>query len=457
MNIYIIVEIKKREFLSRLLLGLEAALNGHQIYLGNIAPLISRKIIKPGLIHHKSLTPNWFRSKELQRYKKLKFKVTSQDEEVGVGFNGIEDYTRIRYGSKTIKLNGIEDYTRIRYGSKTIKLIEYLFTWGKSDYYNLSKRYKKFKKKIVNSGNPRVDFWRKDFQKFYGRKNKKKFILISSNFESLFSVKTFFERYKILNDSGYFKLGSSKKVMFNSLIIETILIKHFIESVTNLSKKFKNKIFVFRPHPVEKVEEWKFIFKDCKNVIVRNHKDIGFELNNTELVIHNGCTVGLESSVRGIPTVSFMPIKETKGHPIANKVSLVVKNEFQLTKVINKLLNKKNFTKKKNIINNVSEKTFENINSGPSYKKIIKIWNSIDDKSLKKKNNDNIIKGYFNLKKFKNKLLSNNYINSKFSDFTTEEINLLKKKFDLLDPNFKKLKIEILGKDCLKISHVRKN
>ena len=73
MNIYFIVEIKKREFLSRFLLALEAASSGHQVYLGNIAQLLERNLLKPGLIHHKSLTPNKNRINQLKNLKKKKF------------------------------------------------------------------------------------------------------------------------------------------------------------------------------------------------------------------------------------------------------------------------------------------------------------------------------------------------------------------------------------------------
>ena len=46
MNIYIAVEIKYREFLSRLLLGAASALNGNDVFLGDdeIFKLIEKKI-----------------------------------------------------------------------------------------------------------------------------------------------------------------------------------------------------------------------------------------------------------------------------------------------------------------------------------------------------------------------------------------------------------------------------
>ena len=57
MNIYIFIEIKKRELSSRLLLGLEAAKRGHDVYVGDLKPYLKKNLLKPGIVHHKSITP----------------------------------------------------------------------------------------------------------------------------------------------------------------------------------------------------------------------------------------------------------------------------------------------------------------------------------------------------------------------------------------------------------------
>ena len=57
MNIYIFIEIKRRELSSRFLLALEAASRGHDVFLGDLSPYFKRSLFKPGVIHHKSITP----------------------------------------------------------------------------------------------------------------------------------------------------------------------------------------------------------------------------------------------------------------------------------------------------------------------------------------------------------------------------------------------------------------
>ena len=59
MNIYINLEIEKRELLSKILLSLEAANKGHDVYLGRINPLLNNNLLKPGIVHFKSITPGF--------------------------------------------------------------------------------------------------------------------------------------------------------------------------------------------------------------------------------------------------------------------------------------------------------------------------------------------------------------------------------------------------------------
>ena len=84
MNIYILIEIKKRELNSKLLLALEAATRGHDVYLGDLMPYIKKKLFKSGIFHHKSLTPKKDRIFEMKNLKKKGYYITSQDEEAGI-------------------------------------------------------------------------------------------------------------------------------------------------------------------------------------------------------------------------------------------------------------------------------------------------------------------------------------------------------------------------------------
>ncbi len=437
MNIYIIVEIKKREFLSRFLLALEAASNGHSVYLGNIVQLLDKNLLKPGLIHHKSLTPNKKRINQLKNLRKRNFLITSQDEEVGhVNENGSE-------------------YVSTRFGESTIKLVDYLFTWGKFDYKNLSSKYPKLKKKIINTGNPRADYWRKDFKKYYGKKSNK-YILISSNFENIFGNTTLYEKYKFLKETKYFKLGMSEKLLFKRMTIEAILIEKFINLLKKLAKIYKRKKFLFRPHPIENSSHWKIIFEDYKNFLVDNSNNLSDALNKAEIVMHNGCTGGLESAIREIPTISYMPIKDTIGHPISNRVSIIKKTESSVISEIKKILNKKKkYELKKNSFKEIDYR-FENISNKPSYKNIVKFWNNLKDNKHCKVNNEFLIKAFLKSKLLRKNISPRPYVNVKFKPFSNSEILEIKSRLENINPKYKKVKIELLSEDLMKLYQTNK-
>ena len=61
MNIYIKIEVKRRELESRLLLAMAAAERGHQVLLGasNLTlDLVKQRKLKPGIIFEKSIVPS---------------------------------------------------------------------------------------------------------------------------------------------------------------------------------------------------------------------------------------------------------------------------------------------------------------------------------------------------------------------------------------------------------------
>ena len=165
MNLYLPIEIYNREFQSRLLIAMESASKGMKVYMGRVKEYLLRDFFAPGIVLYKSITPSDSRLEELKFFKKNNFIITSMDEEVGL----VETNTK---------------YLKERYSNKSLELTDRVFTWGQFDYNNLSKKYKKHKKKFIKSGNPRIDFWRKDFDFFYKKRKLKynNYIFFSLNY-----------------------------------------------------------------------------------------------------------------------------------------------------------------------------------------------------------------------------------------------------------------------------------
>ena len=81
------------------------------------------------------------------------------------------------------------------------------------DYKKFANYFKKFKNKFSPTGNPRIDFWRKEFDYFYKNqkldqiKSKDNFILLASNFGALFHEHRTWQEINLLRELNLFERG----------------------------------------------------------------------------------------------------------------------------------------------------------------------------------------------------------------------------------------------------------
>jgi surface carbohydrate biosynthesis protein len=437
MNIYIFIEIKRRELSSRLLLALESAKRGHDVYIGDLTPYLEKELLKPGIIHHKSLTPKIERINEIKKLKKKYFLFTSQDEESG----HINDDPK--------------EYIETRYGKKSLELVEKVFTWGKFDLENLTKKYPKLKNKFFNTGNPRVDFWKNENKIFYNNNliKFKNYILVSSNFETICGYRNLADTIDWLRKLGYFKRGWKEEKIIERAKIEHIIFNDFVRLIKKISLIYRKKKIIFRPHPIERVEDWKKIFFKHKNILINNSHEIGHWITNSSMVIHNGCTGGLEAALRNKKVLSYSPKKLNIGHKFPNKVS---QNSEDLSKALNLV---KKFSKKETIFfsnNKIKEidKRFQNYFNQDAYIKIVDEWEKIGNKNISNHNNIKKLKLLGNILKMKLKLKRYKNLDNKFSDFSVDEINFLIKNMSRIDRNFAKLKVDFISGKLIRISKI---
>lgn len=431
MNIYINLEIEKRELLSKILLSLEAANKGHDVYLGRINPLLNNNLLKPGIVHFKSITPGFSRLQEMKNLKKNNFLFTTLDEEHGL-------------------INNNGSYKNYRYSEETFKLVDKVFTWGKFDFNNIISKFSKFKNKIIKSGNPRIDFWRNDFINFF-KNNKlvpyKNYIFFSCNFEGV-SHLSLSDKIKFYEDTGYFQRGLKKKDLITTHNNSIKLLKKYIKSIKNLSKKFKNRLIIVRPHPKDNSKKWKKFFLKFKNVKIIDDGFLSDWIANSNIVIHAGCTGGLESSMRNINTISYYPIKIFHGHKFADKFSKKIYNEKQLIKEIENSFIKK--SKKLSFNKNEFYKRSFNFNGKRSYKIIAIEWQKLSKKIQYKKNNILIIKLLYKILNFKLKIKRIEPGNHKFRKFNKYLIKNIIQRLSSINKDFESIEIDYLNDDLIR-------
>jgi hypothetical protein len=102
----------------------------------------------------------------------------------------------------------------------------------------------------------------------------------------------------------------------------------FIILVRELSYKYPKLNIVLRPHPGENMDSYRKELSDCKNVFVVNNGSVVEWILASKLIIHNGCTTGIESFLLDKPVISYIPfesesIKEFLPDEVSYKMSYI--------------------------------------------------------------------------------------------------------------------------------------
>lgn len=326
MNIlYLPVETVKRELDSKLAIGLHALEFDQfdEVIIGKDAELFLC-ITEPGVILLKSAAS--FESGLISRLKEFGHIVYSLDEE------GIVP-----------PLN--DPSINSRFSKKNLDLLDGVLCNGPLELQSFPSWVRE-SDKIIMSGNPRFDFYKKENRAYYSKAvakirseiGDKKVILIASRFGDVNIVEGQ-SCYEILSDNGFLDTEESKRFFSGFLEHSEKVFNSFLELPSLIADAFPECTIVVRPHPSESHEKWNEVSKRT-NIIVRSDYDIGSWLACSECLIHNGCTTAIEASVMQVPVLSYLPVKSLEfdlHHP--NEIGYEINKADDLLIVVGNVLN----------------------------------------------------------------------------------------------------------------------
>lgn len=295
------IEIKNREFDSRLYLASKFLEQGIPCVIGNKAEVTQFccNAGKPYVYIAKSASLNAYR-----KIKESGGKFTVLDEEGGVYF---KDY---------------EGTLDLRNPAEVFEHIDLYFSWGtiQRDFL-LKNREISDEEKIVVTGNPRFDLSKVEFSQYHLRTSG-----VDSQFPNGYIlVPTRFKRYNHqLGDDGqsrfvsHMKKNKAELVKKNRLYSEQRnkrdrdyqkeLFAYFVEAVQTLAEKMPEETLVVRPHPAENKQRYEEIFSSFKNVYILRDGSILEWIAKAKVVVYHDCTTGIEAMFHGVPSISYTPI-----------------------------------------------------------------------------------------------------------------------------------------------------
>jgi surface carbohydrate biosynthesis protein len=292
------VENQVRELDPKLLLACIAVQRGFAVIIGSHRKVDFRITSFPRSLYlNKSMTER--NLKMFRIMEKMGHEILTWDEEALVHLPAETYYSR--------RLSP----TAIRYNSD-------LFAWGE-DNAELWRQYPGLPADmpIHVTGNPRSDMLRPELRSFYEpeaeeiRKTYGKFILINTNFNH---VNAFFPAQNLFRPAdnpgeapqfGKAAVGMSREYAEGLRDHKRAVFNTFKELIPVIDQAYPDHTIIVRPHPTENQQVYKDIAKDCQRVNVTNEGNVVPWLMATDVVIHNGCTTGVEAFMMGVPAISY--------------------------------------------------------------------------------------------------------------------------------------------------------
>ena len=199
-----------------------------------------------------------------------------------------------------------------------IKHISHLFAWGQ-DNADLWRQYPNLSPEtpIHITGNPRGDMLRPEMRNFYAKEIKAlrkaygDFILINTNFNhvnAFYPHQNLFMPVKSPGEEPRFgkaARGMSREFAEGLRAHKQALLDDFKKLIPSIAKAFPDWTLVVRPHPTENHEVYSKIAETCGRVRVTNDGNVVPWLLAAKVLVHNGCTTGVEAYAMGVPAITY--------------------------------------------------------------------------------------------------------------------------------------------------------
>jgi len=322
------VEVKVREYYSRLALALEAVKKGFIVIFGSSVTIEENLSKLPkGILFDKSISLN--KSNSYQGLINRGFQIVAIDEE------GLMCH------------NNLNKYITQRVNNENLSKISAMFVWGKAEADIIKNEYPQWKDKIIVSGNPRVDIMKENYANILYEEPKR---VCNAKYGDYFFFPSNFTVNHALGKKGIRKnlesLGriTSEEDRAHYEVKFQYFDKMFhaySDLIEVIAETFRGVNMVVRPHPSEDPSYWHDLSKRHKNLYVEDEKDpVTPWLMGAKMVIHSSCTTGLEAFLLGTYTLTYLPDSDHEyAKHISNQFSERCETSDEILKILTDHLN----------------------------------------------------------------------------------------------------------------------
>ncbi|GAA0454067.1 surface carbohydrate biosynthesis protein [Alkalibacillus silvisoli] len=280
--LYLPVEVRVRELDAKLLLAYHAAREGFRVVVGEQIAVEQAATAMPCGIYLTKGYPERYKSRVIKKMKEAGNKLVELDEE-------------------GLIINNPKLYIQERMSPSLSKKLDEIYCWGAFQKGVITDLAPSLMEKCLLTGNPRFDLLKKKYRPLYNDRVEN----LKQSYGDYILVNT---RFAIFNSRNKRK----KNPQHEQYPYMKKLFQHFIELIGELSHKNPSKTIVVRPHPNENYNAYRKRFSSYSNVVVAPFGNVVDWILASELVIHNGCTTGIEAYLLEKPVISYMPIEDER-------------------------------------------------------------------------------------------------------------------------------------------------
>ena len=307
------IEVQARELKARLFFAARARRRGFPVAIGRSRELHRHpERFAPGVIVDNDATPG--SADHFRRARALGHRLVAWDEEA-------------------IATSGGDDrwYCRRRVDASGLGELDWFFTRGPGDAAAIIELHPHLAGRIVPAGNPRIDILHPSVYGSCGPPGSDAPIVVMSRFarSNPFSG----SREEILERvRRKFRLGEAETTYVQHYLNHChVLFDRFLPMVGRLAERFPDRKVIVRPHPSERIETWRALARSRPNLVVTVEGTATDQAAGAALVIHNGCTTGLEAALIGRPVLAFTPVASPAYDvELPNSVSICCSSEEAL-------------------------------------------------------------------------------------------------------------------------------
>jgi surface carbohydrate biosynthesis protein len=240
-----------------------------------------------------------------------------------------------------------KEYQQRRVFEKSVVQADHFFAWGDYQADAIIEKVPSVKDRMRIYGNPRIDILRHEFRSVFDDETEAlkerfgDFILINTNFSLCNHVKGTDAVINIFKKSGKISTEAQEAFYQGWIKFKAELHNEFNLMVHAVSRSYPDFKIIIRPHPSENFESWKQAVADLHNVRVIHKDNATPWLMAAKVVIHNGCTTGLEAYLLDRPVIAYQPVTSSEyDFYLPNEVSRKAINIENLIDTINLIVSK---------------------------------------------------------------------------------------------------------------------